>query len=106
MNAVLVALAVTLAVEIPVVALVYKGERVRMALACAGVTAATNLTMNTLLLRVAPSIESYLLIGEVGAVVLEAAAYVWISKSRDLGRALVASALANSLSYAAGLWLF
>ncbi|HMR04360.1 MAG TPA: hypothetical protein PKA88_01260 [Polyangiaceae bacterium] len=106
MNPVLIALAITVVVEAPVVALCYPGERRRMALTCALTTGATNLAMNTLLFRWAGSYQSYLLIGEAGAALVEALVYFLVSRERDVGRALLASALANSLSYGVGLALF
>lgn len=101
-----VALAVTLAIEVPVVALVYRRERVRMGIACAIATSLTNLLMNTWLLHRVRSHDTYLLVGELGASALEALVYVAASRQHALGCALVASGLANALSFAAGLSLF
>lgn len=101
---VVTALVVTLVVEVPIVALVFRREAGRMALVAAAATGLTNLAMNALLFgRV--SYLAYLGIGEVGATLLEAAAYYFGSRERNLGRALVASALANAASFAAGLLL-
>ena len=99
----LLALLITLVLEVPAVALFYPQERARMALACAGATTFTNVVMNTVLLRMATSYASYLLVGEIAAVLLEAAVYAVVSKRREVGRALLASAVANSLSFGAGL---
>lgn len=99
---VLTALVVTLAVEVPIVALVFRREAGRMAVVAAVATAATNLAMNVLLFGRVPYLV-YLGVGEVGATLLEAGAYFAASRERDLGRALVASALANAASFAAGL---
>jgi hypothetical protein len=101
-----VALAVTLAIEVPVVSLVYRRERARMSIACALATSLTNVLMNTWLLQGVRSHDTYLLVGELGASVLEALAYVAVSRQHDIGCALVASGLANALSFAAGLSLF
>ena len=79
MHPVLIALAITLAVEVPVVAALYPGQRVRMGLACAVATTVTNLAMNTVLRSHTTSYQQYILIGELSAVVLEAAAYAPIA---------------------------
>jgi len=102
----LVALLVTLALEVPVVALCYPRERLRMGLGCLGATAVTNVAMNGLLLPVSPSYAFYLLVGETAALVLEATVYLALSRDHELGRAALASALANSLSFGAGLLLW
>lgn len=101
-----VALAVTLAIEVPVVALLYRSERARMGIACAVATSVTNLLMNTWLVHRVRSHDTYLLAGELGASALEALVYVVVSRQHDIGSALVASGLANALSFAAGLALF
>lgn len=106
MSPALVALAVTIAVEVPIVALVFPGERIRMALACAVATSATNLAMNLLLYPRAGSWNTYILVGEIGATLVEAAVYWVVSREHDVGRALLASALANGASFSAGLLLF
>lgn len=97
---VVIAWLVTVAIEVPVVTLMYK-QRVRMAVASAIATSATNLTMNLVLFRVL-SWNYYLLVGELGALVLEALVYWRVARPRDLPRALVASAAANLASYALG----
>jgi len=96
------ALTTTLAVEVPVVAALFPGRRLRLALACAAATTATHLLMHLGFPRLLPSGVSPLLVGEAFATLAEAAVYALAS--RDLGRSLVASALANSASFAAG-WL-
>jgi hypothetical protein len=102
---VLIALAITLLAEVPIVALIYRGERGRMALTCALATTATNLAMNTLLLGSAGSYSEYLLSGEAGALLMEAGVFVLVSRDHDVGRALVASAIANGASFGLGLLL-
>ncbi len=99
----LVALGVTLAVEVPIVAAFFPGRRRRMALVCAIATTATHLVLHFVLPRFLPP-GTALLAGEALATVAEAAAYAIVS--RDLGRSLVASAVANAASYALGLILF
>jgi len=100
------ALTVTLAVEMPIVALAYPRERARMALACALATSATNLAMNSWLLHEVSSYETYLLAGELGASALEALVYVVASARHDVARALIVSGLANAVSFIAGLLVF
>jgi hypothetical protein len=100
------ALVVTLAIEVPIVAWLYPGERARMAIACAVATAATNLFMNLVLVRLVSSYVAYLAIGESSALVVEAAVYAIVSRARDVPRAIVASGAANLASFAAGMLLF
>jgi hypothetical protein len=100
------ALLVTLAVEVPIVALLYRGARTRMALVCASITGLTNVAMNAWLFDALASYETYLLTGELGATVLEAAVYALASPRRHTGRALVAAGLANAASFAAGLVIY
>ena len=95
---------VTLALEVPCVALWYSGQRRRMAVICAITTSITNLVMNILLPRwLGP--DDAVGFGELGAIGIEAAVYAVASRPRDIGRALAASGLANGLSFAAGLIL-
>lgn len=105
-SAYLAALGITLAVEIPVVAAVYRGQRARMAITCALATSATHLFMHFALPRLLSPGGPVLLAGELIALVVEAAVYAAVARPRELGRALIASALANSLSYAAGFLVF
>lgn len=97
------ALGVTLAVEVPVVAAFYPGRRARLALACAVATTATHLLLHFAFPALTPPGLSPLVAGELFATAAEAAVYAAVG--RDLPRALVASALANSASFAAGLLL-
>lgn len=96
------ALALTLSVEVPIVAALFPGRRARLAAVAAIATAATHLFMH----RVLPgwvSPGAWLFAGEAIATCVEAAAYA--AATRDLPRALVASGLANLASFAAGLLL-
>src|SRR4051812_10520382 len=106
---VLVALLVTLAVEVPVVAAFYPRQRVRMAVVCAIATIAASLTVNGVLAivttRFASWSDAFVALGEVAAMLLEAAAYYAVARPRDGRRALAAAAAANIASYAAGLLL-
>lgn len=97
--------AVTVAVESPLVAAVYAGERLKMASVCAVATSITNLCMNLLLPRWLGTGALFLLVGEIGALALEALVYARVRRPRDVGRALVASALANGASFSIGLVL-
>jgi hypothetical protein len=99
------ALFITLAIEVPVVAALYRGQRVRMALACLIATTATHLAMHFLLPRYTTTYASTVLIGESGALAVEALVYALVSRPRDPGMALVAAACANAASYLAGLAL-
>ncbi|MFO0584701.1 MAG: hypothetical protein U0229_20710 [Anaeromyxobacter sp.] len=96
------ALALTLAVEVPIVAAFFPGRRLAMAALAAAATTATHLFMNFVLPGLLPP-GAWLLTGEAVATVAEAAAYALAT--RNLPRALVASGLANLASFLAGLWL-
>lgn len=98
----LFALAVTLVIEVPIVATLFKGQRVRMALVCALTTTATHLFMHFVIPRAVSSHEEVVVIGEAQALMVEAVLYGLLGRPRDWPRALVASALANSASYCAG----
>ncbi len=103
-TAYLLALGLTLGVEVPVVALFYPGRRLRMALVCAAATTLTHLLLAFGFPRILPRGISALWVGETFATVAEAGAY-WLA-GRQAGRALVASALANSCSFGLGLIVF
>jgi hypothetical protein len=105
MNGYLAALALTLAVEVPLVALVYPGQRRRMATCCAAATAFTHLVMHFVLPRLFTG-TVVLVAGETLALALEALAYALVSRPRDGARALLASALANGASFGVGLLIF
>jgi hypothetical protein len=105
MNGYLAALVSTLAVEVPIVALIYPGQRRRMAACCAAATTFTHLVMHFALPRVWSG-TVVLVGGETFALALEALAYVLVSRPRDGARALLASALANGASFGVGLLLF
>jgi hypothetical protein len=100
----LLALGLTLVIEVPVVAAFYPGRRLRMALVCAIATTATHLMLVFGFPRLLPRGVPTLWIGELCATLAEAGAY-WLA-ARQPGRALVVSAVANSLSFGAGMVLF
>jgi hypothetical protein len=101
-SAALRALAVTLLIEVPVVALGFPGQRVRMALVALVVNTVTNLTLNVLLPAIPLLRPHSLFIGETLAVLVEALAYARAGRPRDLGRALALSGVSNALSYELG----
>jgi hypothetical protein len=97
------AVAVTLVVEVPLVAMLFPGQRIKMAVVATVMNVATNLTLNLVLPHVAFLEGQWLLPGEILAVLSEAAAYTLASKPHDLPRSLFVSSLANALSFGAGL---
>jgi hypothetical protein len=94
------ALSVTLIIEVPLVAALFPGQRVRMALVAVVMNVATNLMLNLVFARLRGAARDYLLPGEILVVLLEAAAYAICS--RQIARSLCVSSLANALSFAAG----
>ena len=102
MTGALAALVVTLLLELPIVAAAYPGQRVRLTAVALVANTFTNLTLNVLLPRWPLVRGHYILVGEILAVVMEAAALAVASRPRDTGRALVVSGLGNALSYGAG----
>jgi hypothetical protein len=94
------ALAITIGIEVPIVAAFFPGRRRRMALVCALATAATHLALHLLFLRFLPP-GLGLVCGEAFATLAEAAAYAAAARG-DAGRTLVASAVANATSYGLG----
>ncbi len=99
-------LVLTVAIETPVVALCYPGQRLRLALTCIAATTVTHAFMHFGLPRLVSSYAAFLLVGELVALVGEALAYALVARPRDLARALVAAAAANALSFGVGLLLF
>jgi peptidoglycan biosynthesis protein MviN/MurJ (putative lipid II flippase) len=93
----------TLLVEVPIIARFYAKQWRRMAATCAIATSLTNLSMNVLLPSWATSVLSFLVIGETAALLLEAMVYCLVDRGRCLGQALIASAVANTASFALGL---
>ena len=102
----LLALLITLAVEVPTVAACFPGQRLRMAAVCAATTTCTHLAMHFILPQFVGSFGQFILVGELGALLVEAIVYWLASRPRDLGLALIASAMANALSYGIGLLVF
>ena len=100
------ALGLALVLEIPVVALCFPGQRLRLAITCAVATTVTHFFMHFGLAPLVSSLAQFVVVGELQAVVLEAAAYWLASHPRSLKRALVASLCANGSSFVVGLLLF
>jgi hypothetical protein len=98
-------LVVGIACEAPIVVLLYPGRRVRMAACCAVSTGTTQaLLFFRLPIRFA-TWHGQLLFGEALAVVLEGTVYCIAARREGIGRALVASGLANMASFILGTLL-
>ena len=98
-------LAITIGVEVPVVAAIFHRSWRRMAVVCLIATTATHLAMHFVILPLSGSYTTYLLTGEITATTVEAIVYAIFSRPRDIPRALIASAVANTLSFSVGLLL-
>lgn len=96
---------VTVIIEAPIVAAFYSRRRLRMGLVAAATTSATNLFMNLFLPRWVGVGMAFIILGEGGALLVEAVVYSLMSQSNDHARALAASGLANASSFAIGLVL-
>lgn len=96
------ALLVTLFLEVPVVALCYPGRRIRMASVALVANCFTNLLLNLVLPRVPCLSGCWLIVGEVVAVSVEAAAYLAADPQLNWARPIVVAALSNTLSYELG----
>jgi len=99
----LLALATTVVIEVPVVAAVFFRRWGRMAIACAAATSCTHLAMHFVIRPLADSHLVFIVVGEVMATAVEGVVYAFVSRPRDIPRAFIASALANSLSFGFGL---
>lgn len=97
------ALVFTIVIETAVIAALFPGQRRSLALTCVGATTVTHLAMHLLLPIWLGRGPVWLVTGEAMALVLEAVAYVGVSRPRDAPRAVLASALANAASF--GGWL-
>lgn len=97
---VLRALAITLIIEVPIVAGCFPRQRLRMVLVAILANTFTNLMLNAVL----PSLihRYYVVVGEILAVIVEAAAYAVAARPCNTGRALAISAICNALSYEFG----
>lgn len=104
MSLYLLALAITLASEVPIVAACFPGQRWRMALLCVAATTLTHLWMHWGLSRWLSG-DAWLITGEAMATCFEAATFALLSRPREPRRGLIAAALANSASYVLGLLL-
>ncbi|MBI5498689.1 MAG: hypothetical protein HY907_00475 [Deltaproteobacteria bacterium] len=97
------ALGLTIAVEVPTVALFYPGQRLRLGTCCCLVTTLTHATIFLVLFRFLDFVAAALVLGETGAILAEAGAYAVVSRPHDFPQALMASAAANALSFGLGL---
>jgi hypothetical protein len=97
------ALKVTLAVEVPIVALFYRHRWLTMALVCSVATGVTNYFMNTTWQALIPDRTIAIAIGEIGAFLIEAMVYAFVDRSAGIRRAFLASAVANAASFVVGL---
>jgi hypothetical protein len=107
-GAYLLALGLTLVIEVPVALLVLRRRGWRAVLPAALLA---NLISHPLLHFALPRVLSpadrgtFLLVGELGVFVLEALVYLLVARPRPRAMAVVAAALANAASYAVGLLL-
>ncbi len=109
-GAIAIALAITLVLEVPIVAAFYPGHRLRMAVAALTANVTTNLLLNVVLVYAGVKYHPALLTGEAGALAFETIVYAMVApragRGRDWWRALSAAGAANFASFAAGLLLF
>ncbi len=96
------ALVVTIVIEVPIVFALFPRQRLRMAAIALVANTATNLTLNVGLPRMGVHGMPRILVGESAALVLEALAYAVLSRPREVGRAIIASAVGNGLSFTLG----
>jgi hypothetical protein len=96
------ALVVTLVIEVPIVAALFPRQRSRMAAIALVANTVTNLTLNVGLPHVGVHGTPRILVGESAALVVEALAYALLSRPREVGRAIIASAIGNGLSFTLG----
>jgi hypothetical protein len=96
------ALLLTLVTEVPIVAACFPGQRARLAAAAAIATTATHLCMHLVLLDLLGP-RGFVPAGEALALVVEGLVYASVARPRALKRGILASALANTVSFAIGL---
>lgn len=99
------AFTLTVLVEPVVVALFYRDRWQMMALVAFTATALTHLAMHLVLPAYIPDIDTRILVGEIGALLLEALAYWAVDPRHRIGLALMASAAANTASFLLGIAL-
>ena len=98
----LFALGVTVAIEVPLVALAFPGERLKMAACALVATTLTHLGMH-LVTPISPeALMTWLIVGETAAVVLEGLAYWAVTNKRGFLWAMGVSIIANAASFSAG----
>jgi hypothetical protein len=96
------ALAATLLVEVPIVALAFPRQRARMAAVALVANTFTNLVLNVVLPAIPVFRPHSVLIGEVLALIVEALAYAAAARPPAFGRALLVSGIANAISFELG----
>ena len=97
MTGALFAMTVTAAIEPPIVGSIFR--RWDMAAIALVTTIVTNLAMNLWLARMFARESTFVIVGEACAFLIEAAVYYAVS--RDARRSLLASAVANAVSFLA-----
>lgn len=100
----LIALGVTLAVEVPLVAAAFPEERLRMAVCALVATTVTHVGMHLVTPITTEMLYLWLVVGELGAFVLEGSAYAVATKKRGILWAFAVSLVANAASFSMG-WL-
>ena len=100
----LAALTATICIEVPVVILFFPEQRVRMGVSCLLATTATHLFLFFGVPAFCP-LQYQIVLGESIAVVVEAVVYIVVSRPRNVSKSLLASAIANTASYGAGVVL-
>lgn len=99
------AFVLTVFVEPIAVAFFYRDRWPIMALVAFIATAMTHLAMHRLLPIYIHDLDTFLLVGEAGALLLEALAFWLFDPEHRLGLALMASAVANTASFLLGIAL-
>ena len=96
----------TLGCELPVVALLYPGQRRSMVFWAFSATTVTHLGMFTVLALLISDRTLWLISGEVVATLTEAVVLGYAARPRNFAKGLAVSALANTLSFLGGLVVF
>ena len=103
-----IALAITLLVEVPIVAAFYPAERARMGLVAVATIALASVALDVVLAHVALRRDVAITAGQGLAFAIESLVYANAARGRESGwrRALAASAAANLASYVIELVFF
>jgi hypothetical protein len=92
----------TLVCEVPVVVLLYPGQRKKLLAAATVLNIVTNVALNRFLPRLPLIGSRHLLVGEALALVGEAMGYALVVRPRDWARAFLASGVGNLISFTLG----